>query len=98
MATAVTAWGRTAAGEHKALNAQITPLPTDFAKLELNLSFTLTTFSWALKRKKRVSTAGSLVEKLLLYCSTFSLIMSLNVTEGCAVLQKLEDPTFFLVV
>lgn len=39
VAAAVTARGRTAAGEHKALNAQITPLPTDFAKLELNLSF-----------------------------------------------------------
>lgn len=39
MAAAVTAWGRTAAGEHKAFNTQITLLPTDFAKLELNLSF-----------------------------------------------------------
>ncbi len=55
MAAAVTAWGRTAAGEHKAFNAQITLLPTDFAKLELNLSFTLTTFSRALKRKKKKS-------------------------------------------
>lgn len=66
MATAVTAWGRTAAGEHKAFNTQITLLPTDFAKLELNLSFTLRTFSWALKKKKRVSTAGSLVENYYL--------------------------------
>lgn len=37
MAAAVTAWGRTAVGEHKALNAQITLLPTDFAELQLNL-------------------------------------------------------------
>lgn len=37
MAAAVTARGRTAVGEHKALNAQITRLPTDFAELELNL-------------------------------------------------------------
>lgn len=39
MATAVTAWGWTAVGEHKALNAQITPLSTDFPELELNLFF-----------------------------------------------------------
>lgn len=39
MAAAVTARGRTAVGEHKALNAQITRLPTDFAELELNLFF-----------------------------------------------------------
>lgn len=39
MATAVTAWGRTAVGEHKALNAQITLLSTDFPELELNLFF-----------------------------------------------------------
>ena len=52
MAAAVTAWGRTAVGEHKALNAQITLLPTDFAELQLNLFFffyALTTSSWALK-------------------------------------------------
>lgn len=48
MAAAVTARGWTAAGEHKALNAQITLLSTDFAKLELNLSFKLTAFSRAL--------------------------------------------------
>lgn len=41
MAAAVTARGRTAVGEHKALNAQITRLPTDFAELELNLFFFL---------------------------------------------------------
>lgn len=52
MAAAVTAWGRTAEREHKAFNAQITLLPTDFAELELNLSFT--TFSWASKRKELV--------------------------------------------
>ena len=44
MAAAVTAWGRTAAWEHKAFNMQITPLPTDFVKLELKLSVTLRTF------------------------------------------------------
>lgn len=52
MATAVTAWGRTAAWEHKAFNAQITPLPTDFAKLELKSFFdTEHLFFMAIKEK-----------------------------------------------
>ncbi len=52
VAAAVTAWGRTAAGEHKALNAQITTLHTDFAKLELNLSFTDNLFMGIKEEKK----------------------------------------------
>lgn len=75
VAAAVTARGRTAAGEHKALNAQITPLPTDFAKLELNLSFFFYTqpFSWALKRNKiRVSTAGKFSREIVIVYIQFS--------------------------
>lgn len=37
VAAAVTARGRTAAGEHNALNAQITLLPSEPAKHPLNL-------------------------------------------------------------
>lgn len=53
MATAVTAWGRTAAGKHKAFNTEITLLPTDFAKLELNLSFKAVNLFMGIKEEKQ---------------------------------------------
>lgn len=52
-----------------------------------------------IKEKKRVSTAGKFSRNLI-YSITFSLIMSLNVTEefwGGTALWKLEDPTFLMV-